>query len=160
MTQRTFRLVLGTVGIAAAFCLSWVGDARAHGDVGTMLQKMDTNGDGKISAEEHAAGARAMFQEMDTNGDGKVSPAEMDAYHARTEAMSTKPEKAGKAMELTSAEKIKVMDTNGDGMLSADEHAAGARLMFDKMDTNHDGFLTKAELQAGHDHMMTKTPKS
>ena len=100
MTHRTFTLVLGTLGIAAAFFLSWAGEARAHGDVGVMFQKMDTNGDGKISADEHAAGARAMFQEMDTNGDGKVTPAEMDAEHARHEAMSTKPEKAGKPMEL------------------------------------------------------------
>jgi Ca2+-binding EF-hand superfamily protein len=47
-------------------------------------------------------------------------------------------------------------DTNGDGVLTADEHAAAARTMFDKMDTDHDGYLTKAELKAGHEQYMHK----
>ena len=41
-------------------------------------------------------------------------------------------------------------------LAGTDEHAAGARMMFDKMDTDHDGYLTKAELKAGHEKMMSK----
>jgi Ca2+-binding EF-hand superfamily protein len=44
---------------------------------------------------------------------------------------------------------MKMMDTNHDGMVSADEHAAYAKMMFDKMDTNHDGMLSKTEMAAG-----------
>jgi hypothetical protein len=44
-------------------------------------------------------------------------------------------QKATKA-DLSSAEKIKVVDTNGDGVLTAEEHAAGSKRMFDKMDTD------------------------
>ena len=44
---------------------------------------MDTNKDGKVSAEEHAAAAKKMFDMMDANRDGKVSAAEMNAGLAR-----------------------------------------------------------------------------
>ena len=41
-------------------------------------------------------------------------------------------------------------------MLTAEEHAVGSKMMFDKMDTNKDGFVGKAELDAGHAKMMKK----
>jgi Ca2+-binding EF-hand superfamily protein len=44
---------------------------------------------------------------------------------------------------------MKMMDTNHDGMVSAAEHAAYAKMMFDKMDTNHDGMLSQTEMAAG-----------
>ena len=47
-----------------------------------------------------------------------------------------------------------MFDTNNDGALSADEHAAGAKKMFDQLDTNHDGYLSKEEMAAGHKAMM------
>ena len=62
--------------------------------------------------------------------------------------------------EMTAAEKIKKVDTNGDGALTADEHAAGAKSMFDKMDSDKDGYLTKAEVKAGHDKYMHKDKAS
>lgn len=48
---------------------------------GNHMMRMDANGDGSISAEEHAAMAAARFAEMDTNGDGKVTRDELQAYH-------------------------------------------------------------------------------
>ena len=47
------------------------------------------------------------------------------------------------------------IDTDGDGAITAAEHNAGARKMFDKMDKDHNGGLSAAEIQAGHDKMMT-----
>ncbi len=114
------------------------------------FSKMDANKDGMVSAAEHAAGARQMFDTMDANKDGRVTAAEMDAAHQRvTGAKATKG-------ELTSAEKIKVIDKDGDGVLTAEEHAAGSQSMFQKMDTNKDGFLTKVELATGHASMLKK----
>jgi len=107
---------------------------------------MDTDGDGKVSSAEHAAGAKTMFTQMDANSDGKVTAAEMDAAHAKKGA------KAG-TMKMTSAEKIKKIDTDGDGALSASEHDAGSAQMFTKMDADGDGFITAAEMKAGHDQM-------
>jgi len=40
---------------------------------GGHFEKMDSNGDGVISVEEHEAFAAARFAEMDANGDGKLT---------------------------------------------------------------------------------------
>ena len=114
------------------------------------FKTMDTNKDGKVSADEHAAASKKMFATMDANRDGKVTAAEMDAAHQRVTG-----KRAGKS-DLRSADKIKVIDTDGDGVLTAEEHAAGSRSMFEKMDTDKDGFLTQVELAAGHATMLKK----
>lgn len=57
---------------------------------------------------------------------------------------------------MSAAGKIKVIDTEGDGMLTAEEHAAGSRAMFEKMDIDKDGFLGKDEIAAGHAQLMKK----
>ena len=114
---------------------------------------MDTDGDGKLSPDEHAAGAKRMFDAMDADKDGTVTIAEMDAVHKNA------PGKEPKSSDLSSVEKIKVVDKNGDGLLSAEEHAAGSRRMFSKMDIDRDGFLSRAELTAGHEKMLKKTER-
>jgi len=145
--------LLGALAVGMVFGVAVWGwaqtDARPTA-VDNEMKAMDTNGDGKISAEEHAAGVSRMFTTMDANTDGKVTASEMTAAHDRV--TGTKPAKG----EMTAAEKIKTIDTNGDGILTADEHAAGARTMFDRMDTDKDGFLSKAELAAGHAMKMRK----
>jgi Ca2+-binding EF-hand superfamily protein len=114
------------------------------------LKMMDADKDGKVSATEHAKGARAMFDSMDTNRDGSVTVAEMDAAHKG----HNMGEKAA-AGKMSSAEKIKVVDANTDGKLSAEEHVAGADKMFAQMDTDKDGLLTAAELEKGHKMMLS-----
>ena len=111
---------------------------------------MDTNKDGKVSAEEHPRASRKMFVTMDSNVDGKVTAAEMAAAHQRVTG------KNAKKTDMSAAEKIKVIDTDGDGILTAEEHGAGSRAMFEKMDSDKDGFLTKNELAAGHARMMKR----
>ena len=62
---------------------------------------------------------------------------------------------------MTSADKIAVIDTNQDGIVTAEEHAAGARVMFERMDVNHDGKVTAAEMDAAHKAMSANaTPKA
>ena len=56
--------------------LALAGTVSANED---KWQKLDTNGDGMISAQEHDAGATAMFQEADADGDGSVTAAEHTA---------------------------------------------------------------------------------
>lgn len=114
------------------------------------FRAMDTDGDRKLSPEEHAVGARKMFEAMDANKDGTVTSQEMDAAHEKVTGKQTTK------TDMSSADKIKVVDTNGDGVLTAEEHAAGSKKMFDKMDADKDGFLTEAEVVAGHAKMMTK----
>jgi Ca2+-binding EF-hand superfamily protein len=143
---------LAPFGLAMSFGFALPQAAFANGDdkAGHQFKMMDTNGDGKISADEHAAGAKKMFEMMDADKDGKVTADEMTAAHEKITG-----KKPG-ATEMSAADKIKVMDKNGDGVLSADEHAAGAKMMFDAMDADKDGFITPAEMAAGHSKMMMK----
>lgn len=117
--------------------------ATANDDMQDKMKKMDANGDGSVTAAEHAAGAKAMFGKLDANGDGYVTAAEMDAAHAAKD-------KSRDMDRMSSADKIKAIDTNGDGRLSAAEHEAGARSMFAKGDANGDGSLDAGEMQAAH----------
>jgi Ca2+-binding EF-hand superfamily protein len=114
------------------------------------FKKMDTDGDGKISRAEHAAGAKKMFAQCDVNRDGIVTAAEMDS------AMAAEGEKPGKH-DKTSAEKIQIIDQNGDGQLTASEHEAGSEKMFAKMDKDGDGSLSKDECDEGMKAMKKNT---
>ncbi|MCB9964271.1 MAG: hypothetical protein H6855_00305 [Rhodospirillales bacterium] len=49
------------------------------GPGGALFEKMDTDGDGKISEAEHMEGAKSRFSKMDTDSDGFVTKDEMRA---------------------------------------------------------------------------------
>jgi len=122
-----------------------------------MFRTMDTNHDGKISAAEHTAGAKAMFDRMDADHDGKITAAECDAGHAKMEQAEAK-EKGGMHHEMaehhkSGADMVKMLDTDGDGTVSASEHDAWATKMFSDADANHDGNLTMAEMKSAHAKM-------
>lgn len=148
----------GKVSLTAACALAVSLSAWAGGDKNGKMAMMDTDGDGKITQAEHAAGAKSMFSKLDANADGKVTAAEMDAAHTsmgHDKSMGHDRmghDKAGKSM--SSADRIAKLDTDGDGALSAAEHSAGAKMMFGKMDADGDGNLTAAEWKAGHDRQM------
>lgn len=136
-TPLVLTCCLALVALPAAF---------AGGDSDKHFKMMDTNGDGKISRAEHAAGAKQMFLKCDANHDGVVTAAEMDA------AAAAQGEKPGKH-DKTSAEKIQMIDQNGDGQLTTAEHEAGTETLFAKMDKDGDGFLSKEECEDGQKMM-------
>jgi Ca2+-binding EF-hand superfamily protein len=163
------------VAIASILC----GVAVAGGGK-DKVSMMDKDGDGQVTAMEHADGAKMMFSKMDANKDGQVTAQEMDAAHAtmkdqghdkdhataRTDAGPNEEKMqdkkaydqtgAGKSMPKTmsSAQKIAAMDTNNDGKLSAAEYTSGAKQMFSKMDKDKNGTLTAQELREGERSMM------
>lgn len=161
MKMMMFCLVSGVALASTAYAGD---DEMKHGSGQAELQMMDADHDGSVSASEHAAGAKKMFAMMDKDGDGIVTAQEMEAAHknmptahqdARTSDASGKPTKPmDDSADKSAAAKIKMIDTDQDGTISAAEHEAGARKMFDKMDKDHNGKLSAAELQAGHDKMM------
>jgi EF hand len=48
-------------------------------------------------------------------------------------------------------DKMSKMDADGNGQISASEHEAGAKKMFEKMDADHDGQVTATEMDAGRE---------
>jgi Ca2+-binding EF-hand superfamily protein len=127
------------------------GGDKAHGEKGmARMEMMDTNSDGQLSRDEHAAGAKKMFETMDADKDGKVTVTEMETAYAQIAGKDAKKMKG----KMSASEKIKMVDTNGDGVLTAEEHTSGATMMFDRMDSDKNGMVSTAEYQAGHKAMM------
>lgn len=54
----------------------------AYAQHADMFGKMDSDGNGRISAAEHATAAAAMFDKADANHDGSLDAEEMHAMHA------------------------------------------------------------------------------
>jgi Ca2+-binding EF-hand superfamily protein len=148
MRPMTHYLVL--IAAAAGAVTATLAMAVPSTDVGEEFTMMDTNKDGKISADEHRVGAKVMFEKMDANKDGAVTADEMAAAHKMVTG------KVARKTDMSPQDKIKAVDGDGDGRLTAAEHTSASERMFAKMDTNKDGFLTRQELAAGHAGIMKK----
>ena len=136
------RYSLTPFALGSALALFALPNILSAKDADKHFKLMDADGDGKITRAEHAAAAKKMYQACDANRDGIVTAAEMDA------AMAMQGEKIGKD-DMSSSEKIKVIDQDGDGALTVAEHNAGTEKMFGRMDANGDGSLSKAECEQG-----------
>lgn len=133
------NLLLGSIAISSLLAFPAMAQSKADEN----FSKIDTNKDGKISAEEYAAAAKARFDKLDKNKAGKIVIADQ---------MKTPTKARGHATALAEAAMgmLKAMDTNGDGIVTAEEYAAAAKARFDKMDTNKDGFISKEEWNSAH----------
>lgn len=120
----------GTVLISAgAFAADGKGDGR--------WDRLDTNGDGEITAEEMAAKDKEFLSAADADGNGSVSKAELKAHHEKKR--SERREKRNP-------------DKNDDGVIDRDEFMDSAEARFDKMDKNSDGVLSEDEQKRRRGH--------
>jgi Ca2+-binding EF-hand superfamily protein len=101
---------------------------------------VEGDGDGQLSAAEHAAGAQKRFEMMDANKDGRIAAAEIDASHGAESIAWAK-------YRMSSADKIKKLDANQDGALSLTEYSDGSQKMFTKLDADGDGYLSAEEMR-------------
>jgi len=117
--------------LMSAFC-TLVGVSAASADVGKgdRWAKLDTNGDGALSAQEFEAGALVRFSKADTNQDGKVTAEERSAQR-----------------DAKRQQHFAKRDTNQDGVLQASEVQKLPAELFSKLDADKSGGLSPAELQ-------------
>lgn len=118
---------------------AWAGHGGHGGD--RHFDKMDTNGDGLISAAEHAAGATAKFAKMDLDGSGTTDADEIVAAHEQM--------RKDREAEMA-AEKVRKLDANGDGVVSSAEFGGAMQARFANADADKDGNLSKDEMKAAH----------
>jgi Ca2+-binding EF-hand superfamily protein len=154
-------------------CLWWLsGQVNAFGQdqpqegKKSVFQWMDTNGDGKVTAEEHVARRTARFKELDANGDGKLSKDEyvksgMKAPDANNDGVLTldeyiiffvgpenKDKKAEGAVKKEKKGCFEPADLDGDGVLVVGEVVVFREAEFKDMDANADGKVSQEEYEA------------
>jgi len=88
-------------------------------DTGSYLQRMDTDGDGRVSVEEYVQWMLYAFERMDRNGDGVLSADELPG--GKGAAITREQQRQ------TLVQRFHKQDANGDGYLSAKELAAPPR---------------------------------
>ncbi len=155
MKRTTLALLLSGAFACAAFSTVAVANAgpkegKSHKHMHKMmLEKVDADGDGKVSEAEITAHRTSVFNEIDADGDGSLTKAEISAHHEKKEA------ERRAEMEKKRAERQDKMfahlDEDGNGTASLEEFLAkGPGARFDKMDKNDDGFISKDEIGRKH----------
>lgn len=133
-----FQCVLPRIVVSGLALGVFVGVSSAQGGRERpryVLQALDLDHDGKLSAEEIAA-APASLRSLDRNGDGELTPDEMEPQ--RTDAGASPDQLVTQLMSF---------DKNGDGVLTPDELPERMSALFARGDTNKDGKLTPDEIR-------------
>ena len=144
-----------TLSLAATLATSSV--ALAHGGGAKFFERLDGDGDGRITQQEMLSQKLAWFDEADTNKDGALTPEERKA--AFESFKKQHPEQAcphgpghhgrgprGKADDTRRSEHPKRMQQTW----KRSEVAAHVAERFAKADANGDGVLTRDEMRRGH----------
>jgi Ca2+-binding EF-hand superfamily protein len=132
-------VILKHYAFAVAVCLGLSAGVLAQGPGGRpqtrlVLNALDTDHDGKLSAAEIAAAPQSLLK-LDTNGDGMLT----------FDELTPRPENAG----ASSAELVKQwmsFDKTGKGYLVPADLPERMQGIFRRADADHDGKLTPAEI--------------
>lgn len=111
-----------------------------------VLQALDTDGDGELSADEIKNASKTLMK-LDKNGDGKLSGEEIRPAGFGGAGGFGRPGggRGGDPKEMI--ERFKGFDKNKDGKLSKDELPEFLQQQFERGDANKDGFLDEAEIK-------------
>ncbi len=101
------------------------------------IQKMDTNGDGRISLDEYLAAAAVHFKSLDSQNKGSIDAT--DLASSKTAIMR---------IDHRANALVRRLDTADNGYVTQDEFVAAAQKRFARLDKNGDGKLTPDELSA------------
>lgn len=120
------------IASAAGLGLSLIaaGAYAGPGKGGGHFDRMDTNGDGKVTAEELSERQSELIANADSDGDGAVTKDELKAYHQARHAEWREKHNP---------------DANDDGVIDRTEFISAAQERFDRMDKNGDGVISEDE---------------
>lgn len=139
MKNHSIKSIIATAGLVlAATSPAFASEAE------DAFKRMDSDGNGKVTAVEHAAYAETMFKQSDTNYDGQLSAAECNAAQA---AHGKKVKKGAVSTH------IRLVDTDANGQISVSENETYARSTFTRADKNADGVLSEDEVEDAHKAM-------
>ncbi len=124
-TNASIIMMVFVLGVASA-TQSPGARADEYTKVQTLFDKMDTNGDGKVTQSEFLFEKGGVSYLIDKNLDGVLSRDEV----------------------LISDEAFAEVDGNGDGSVSYVEFVRGGLGNFENLDSNRDGFVEIGELEA------------
>lgn len=99
-----------------------------------MFEVLDTDGDGKVGAEEAQAAMQERLEAHDTDGDGALSLEEFQALHADL-------------MRPMIVDHFQFFDDDGDGEVTSDEMGQPFARMMRWMDTDGDGALSPDDMR-------------
>jgi Ca2+-binding EF-hand superfamily protein len=129
--------------LLAGLAIAVAGNAQAQSSVTRprlVLQALDTDHDGSISAAEIKAAPQSLLA-LDRNGDGQLTADELQP----------RPENAGASADDLVTQ-LMSFDKNSDGMLTTDELPARMQNIFQRGDADHDSKLTPDEIRAMASH--------
>ncbi len=100
-------------------CLLPLAAAAQVSDTATYLQRMDSDGDGKVSETEYVQWMLYAFDHMDRNGDGVLTADELPGGKGRPISREQQRQ--------VIVQRFHKQDANGDGYLDARELSAPPR---------------------------------
>ncbi|HZG32850.1 MAG TPA: hypothetical protein VEZ59_06210 [Sphingopyxis sp.] len=123
---------------ALAIATAWTPAAAAQGqrDPMQLLDRADTNGDGRITRAEFTDSRARMFEKLDRNDDGYFSDADMSQRRFKRRSGG-----GGRLKEL-----IVHLDENGDGRVARSEFVEGPNPMFDRADLDRNDVIDADEM--------------
>ncbi len=120
---------------------------HADQNVTVRYQRIDRNGDGRVTRNEWRASADRSFDNHDWNGDGILMEDEITQWNENDDDWNRRPgRRYNRRSEWISFDTFRSMDRNGDGRVSQDEWRGSAD-EFDRLDTNRNGIVSVREFQ-------------
>jgi len=147
--KTTFPLL---AALAVSFALAgpaMAGEGGQHGE--RMFERLDSNGDGAIDADEFRAAGLMRFDRRDADGDGFLDKAEFTAPRERPEGAPELSEAQQERRAEWHARMFSHLDADEDGRVSADEAETAHAQMFARLDADGDGRIAREEMRRpGH----------